>query len=80
MQEQLGYRDVGEGGKNLANVMRQSPTGSQLAIDGGFVLSVYTTNPSTVLFVPPDGTVVMWRDGAVLKLVGYTRATGWQVV
>ena len=64
----------------LRRAMSQAPTGRQMTIDGTFVVSVYTDDPSTVLLQPANGTVVMWDDGGTLRLRGYTRATGWQTL
>jgi hypothetical protein len=64
----------------LRRAMSQSPTGTQMAIDGTFVLSVYTDDPADVLLQPANGTVVMWDDAGTLRLRGYTRATGWQTL
>ena len=64
----------------LRRTMSQAPTGRQMTIDGTFVVSVYTDDPSTVLLQPANGTVVMWDDGGTLRLRGYTRATGWQTL
>lgn len=60
--------------------MSQAPTGRQMAIDGTFVVSVYTEDPAGVLLSPSNGTVVMWDDAGTLRLRGYTRATGWQTL
>jgi hypothetical protein len=67
-------------GAGLAHVIRQSPTGSQMAIDGSFVVSLYADDPANALLSPPDGTVVMWNDSGTLRLRGYTRDTGWQTL
>ena len=76
----VSYREPDKSVKSLMNIMQQSPTGSQVVIDGSFVMDYVEVDPSLSILSPPDGTVIMWNDSGTLRLRAYSRDTGWQTI
>lgn len=74
----LGYRTASSPADTLPYRMAMSPTGRQLAIDGGLVAPVFASDPSlNTVNVPPDGTFGFWVSGTSLFMSAFTRETGW---
>ncbi len=66
--------------RDPSGMMRQTPTGNNL-LEGQMVVTFTGTDaPADIMLTAAEGSLALQDDSGTLRLWGYTRDVGWQVL